>query len=359
MYGRILLATALLLSTACKQRSSSKAKSDQSSDTATCEDGSQPVSYTLKPIDPMPSASVIDFGDDVPYKLVPHGENSVAARVDICINESEGTAEVARLMLRDNPTRPTIDARISKSATAIEVDGNVYSVPASEVQAENVDAAAFGDPSALLIYVPVRDVDGILIKSWKDGELVFTTAVRAMKKDGKLKPNSINLITGSFDSGNPFKEGPCKDGQAEFTKTFAFEKVTLKVAGCYYQGGGETMGYDIHKVEVADKSAVLSAEQQENFVLEGDKLKEAFKYQWNHHNACDSWVLTLPHAKYAASAGPMAGCGRVLEGAPERDFQEENRDTKYIIRYNNGTPLEGSVPSCSHFIFNCTQSEPE
>jgi hypothetical protein len=41
-------------------------------------------------------------------------------------------------------------------------------------------------------------------------------------------------------------------------------------------------------------------------------------YRWNHHNACDTFHLTLPHAEYVAAAATLAGCGETVLDAPVR-----------------------------------------
>ncbi|MGE0173375.1 MAG: hypothetical protein AB7T49_11330 [Oligoflexales bacterium] len=352
----------------CKHTTDSKAKDDQTSGGLAplpCDNGADATSFTLAATFPPPNASAIDFGNQINYTLVEQVPNGPSVRIDVCIDDVNSTVAVNRMLYRRDSFSQTQDIRVDNSATEIRRDGNIYFIPASNVKAVNLDQAIFGEVDNLDVYISyLADKDqGVWIKSWKDNDLVFVTAVSAGVQNGARKPFASRLIAGSFRQGNPFTEGPCKDGQMPYDRTFKFEKAKLKFQTCTYMGGGETTGYDIKKIEITDESTHLPVENHKTYTFEGDQIKNIsqgdqpgteMRYAWSHHNACDSFVLTLPHATYTATAAAMAGCGHIIDGAPQRTWEDEQHDVMYKISYGKGEVVEGRV-ACYHYLLNCNQ----
>ncbi|MGE0174935.1 MAG: hypothetical protein AB7T49_19235 [Oligoflexales bacterium] len=362
-----LICFSITFLTACMHKMGSKTKDDQTSGELAplvCDNGADVTSFTLDATFPQPNPSAVNFGDQVTYSLVDQVPNGPGVRIDLCIDDANGAVEFKRMLYRWDSSSQTEDIRIDNTATEVRREGNTYFIPSSKVKAVNLEQAIFGEVDGLDLYVSYREDQGIWIKGWRDNDdLSFATAVNAVIENGMRKPLSTRLIGGTFRQGNPFTKGLCQDGQVPYDRTFKFDKTRLKFQTCTYGGGGETTGYDIKKIQITDESTHLGSENHQTYTLEGDQIKKVtqgdqpgavMKYSWSHHNACDSFVVTLPHATYAATAAAMAGCGRIVDGAPQRTWEDEHLDIMYKITYAKSEIVEGRV-ACFHYLFNCSQ----
>lgn len=121
---------------------------------------------------------------------------------------------------------------------------------------------------------------------------------------------------------------------------------------CSFLGGGITRGYRIDRLTVQDSSPQLQAADRGRFEFKSRaEVEGVLNYRWNHHNACDSFHLALPHADYAASSAPAAGCGPQVPNAPPRRIDEPSTSpVLYRLRYYGGAWKDGSIPGCTHFL---------
>jgi hypothetical protein len=219
---------------------------------------------------------------------------------------------------------------------------------------QGLDEALSGNHTNLEIRVDNHE-QALLIKGWKQDSNSFVTAVPvAYQSNGSYEVQSSALITGVLDAVDPFANAKCRPGSVSKTASFNLGSAHFTWDTCTYMGGGETLGYDVTKVVVTDSNPALSPEHRTEVTLEGDALKSAFTSQWNHHNACDSFVLELPHASYAATAAVIAGCGSVLAKAPERPHTDTRSSTLFRTRYE-ALPWSDvqEEKNCTHFLLRC------
>jgi hypothetical protein len=76
-------------------------------------------------------------------------------------------------------------------------------------------------------------------------------------------------------------------------------------------------------------------------------------YAVNHHNACDSIYVAFSEidAAYGATASAAAGCGSVVDGAPERRGEDWHDGIWYQIKYPGQGWGERKVhPTRHHFL---------
>ncbi|MGE0172250.1 MAG: hypothetical protein AB7T49_05680 [Oligoflexales bacterium] len=358
---RYTLFATILLTFSCRTIEASKAK-DETSDSdpyalRTCKNGAKAVPFTLEPMDPMPDASVVKFpGFDLHFRLESQIPNQKGARIDLCIDEVNGTVTFDRLVYKEDPFTPLTNLAINDSITQPQWKDNILEIPSSFVKIENLDKAAFGDAEGLFMWVKESGIEGRLVRSWKDGDKVFTTINLVQEQQqGGYRPLGAQALAGSFQPGDPFANGLCNAARGpQYSGTFKFDHVTMKFDACVYAGGGETTGYDIKRLEITDSAPQLTDDQRKPFTFQGAELESVFQVAWNHHNACDSFVLKLPHATYAATAAATAGCGTILEGAPHRTLEDPNPEVMYSVRYGGNEPAEGKV-ACRHFLLHCQQ----
>lgn len=171
------------------------------------------------------------------------------------------------------------------------------------------------------------------------GSYLAVTDVQIYTPD-RWQITNIRAMAGRLELKDSFAQGKCQGGQSEIIYRFQMDTADFEYEVCTFLGGGETTGYDIKKVTVKDSSKLIPvALRNSPIILEGNDLSNALKYKWNHHNACDSFVLKVAKtsATYAATSAPMAGCGTSVEGAPKRDFDEQSKLAKYQIHYGSKT----------------------
>ncbi|MGE0172130.1 MAG: hypothetical protein AB7T49_05065 [Oligoflexales bacterium] len=353
---KLLLIFLILANVGCKERASSSASSETNSSNLPlpCPGGGSTQAFTLGKMNPMPSESVVDYGaanmGDV-YELKPAEPGGYRVRLDVCIDEVNESVVLMRFLYQmfpgDRTEVMTVDESISEPK---EVSFKNYLIPRSFVSDQGLKEAVFGEPKHLKVTVKYEDGYGYLVNGWQDGNTQFATAVNGYVNDGLMHVSSRWLIAGAFEPGDPFKDGPCKDGQYAGSANFTLGTAKFTMDSCLFPGGGETTGFEVKKLTVEDSNPALTAEQRKPFSFEKESLESVFKYNWDHHNACDSFVLTLPHGTYSATTAANAGCGSILEGAPARTYEDGRRTTLFRIKYGTQTPVEGEL-DCLHFHF--------
>jgi hypothetical protein len=300
----------------------------------TCATG-EPVSFGLVATSGFtPNAASIHLGVDHPWDM-PAPSEGMNARLDICVVGV--TPHLERVIWQNDPYEFRNEALGSQI-----------------LRVQGLDEALSGNHTNLEIRVDNNEA-GLLIKGWKQGSNSFATAVPVVYlSDGSYEVQSIRLVTGALDAIDPFANNKCEPGSNSKTASFSLGTARFTWEACTFLGGGQTNGYKVNKVVVTDSNPALTPEHRAEVVLEGDALTRAFKSQWNHHNACDSFVLELPHASYAATAAAAAGCGTILPNAPARTHTDERSNTLFRTRYETLPWSEVQVQKdCAHFLFHC------
>lgn len=311
----------------------------------TCETG-EAASFTLGAIDPLPKDTVVTFPG--PHRLQAQDDGR-HVRVDVCADNFALKATLRRVVYRFS------EMQRYTAADATAAGARIAGV--SEAIFDN-------DTSKLDVFVPqaAGAKKGIWLKGWKvEGEPTFATAVPVMVEDGgSLKPTALYWLAGSFSYGDPLKGLKCPGGETWRSSGFTLGTAQFTAERCEFLGGGETTGYRIKTLVVTDSNPALPPEARKPVTLADETALKALNYRWNHHNACDSFYLKLPHAEYAATAAPCAGCGQAVPNAPERKYTDEDHTfLHYRIKYEGGAWQDGKLDGCPHHFLSCRGQRPQ
>lgn len=321
-----------------------------------CPAGSTIEHYSLTPLQNLPRRGDLEFPNLIGAATIDNAGTGEAnsARFDVCRTANNDVVFQAFLMLGDDGFSPILIVRdetiSSPMEDAIQVDGGyIFRVrmPANRLLVTGLTEAINGNLQPLEIRV-VHET-GLLIL----GHASFVGIARGNVTANSIDYTAIQILVGGLAPGDIFATRRCPLGQAKFDRSFQLGTATFAVEACTYLGGGFTTGYDITKLIVTDTNAALSPAEREPMAFEGKAAVEAvMNYRWNHHNACDSFYLQLPHAEYAATTSPAAGCGIPVENAPPRSIDEDPiRPVQYRIRYRGGAWVEGEMANCTHYLF--------
>ncbi len=319
---------------------------------ALCPPGATLSYYSLVAPDPLPPASALQLpnlpnGVDV-IGADPEGVSS-GVRLDVC-ETSSGPVLAGVLFHVWGPQYYVPDATVS-APTMNQVqhpEGMVYETrfPPDRLSVDGLAAAIAGDPSSLRIRVMLQD--GLLFQGHDD----FVAVASGNVSSNSIVYNAIYVVVGAIVPGNVFDDLECPFNEYPRTASFALDTASFDVRYCAFQGGGETEGYRIEHLTVTDTNAALAPAEQVPFVFEGaEAVESVLNYQWNHHNACDSFHLALPHADYAASTAPLAGCGTTVPNAPPRRWDDPPGPVLFRLRYHGGAWVDGAMASCSHYLY--------
>lgn len=319
-------------------------------DPEACPPGATLHYYSLSPISPVPPVSSLDFPalpQNASVRSAGNG-NEHSVRLDFC--EVGGTQTLARVLYLgesfDVPRRYVRDDSVAAPTEEI-VDTELGTVIEHRLPASHFLVELGDEPQDLRIRL-VGD-SGLLFV----GHPRFVAVARGNVTASSIVYTSSTILVGDLGPGDVFGELDCQFGESPMSKTFVMDTATFEVDACTFLGGGFTSGYRITNLAITDTNPALSAEEQQRVVFDGEEAVEAvMTYQWNHHNACDSFHLALPHADYAASTSPAAGCGGTVPNAPEREFDENPiLPVLFRIRYHGGAWTDGSMPGCNHYLF--------
>lgn len=319
-----------------------------------CPAGATLAHYSFTELAALPTVGDIALPHLLPNTIIATARPGTpfAVRLDVC----EGaTRTLAAVMVREDTFEPPRWFVVDAVATAPTADTHdtpaglisEIRVPAPAVSVQGLDDAVAGRLDALQIRVAYSD--GI----WVVGHPAFLAVARGDVSAADITYNSLTVIVGGLAPGDSFAGQVCPFTQQPLSAAFSLGTAQFTVTGCSFLGGGETTGYTIHTLSVEDSSAALDPGERRRFTLATEaELTAALDYRWNHHNACDSFHLTLPHAEYAASASPLAGCGEQVPGAPMRTFDEPfDSPVKYRLRYHGGAWVDGTIEGCRHYLF--------
>lgn len=323
--------------------------------TALCPDGTPMTHYSLTAIAAAPPLASIDLPNLHPNTIIAiaGSEGAHHLRLDVCRDGAgaptiqsmmavEASFEAPRLYLPD----PAVTAQQERF---IETPlGQVFElrIPPADLRVEGLAAALTGDLRALRIRV--LGMNGTLIVGHAD----FIAVARGEVTATAITYTALTVIVGGLAAGDAFAGRRCPFGHTPLDETFRLGTATFEVGGCSFLGGGATMGYEFHRLTVEDTNPLLMPADRAKLEFATKAAVDAvLTYKWNHHNACDSFHLALPHADYAASSAPMAGCGTQVPNAPPRMFEEPfDAPVKYRFRYYGGAWTDAEAMGCSSYM---------
>ena len=321
-----------------------------------CAQGERLVHYSLTPVSPVPPASAISL-ENLPASIEvvsAQDGNSLSMRLDVCIAQ-DGAPSLRAILLRPDeifsPYLFRLDTQISSpEEDFIELDlGFVQEVrlPPQNMLVQGLAEALGGDLAQLDVRLVAQS--GLRVA----GHAQFLAVARGRVTNNSIEYTTNQVIVGGLAPGDIFEDLQCNFGEQTLSRTFRMDSAEFEVGACTFLGGGFTTGYRIHRLAITDSNPALSMAEQQRFEFTTEAEVEAvLNYVWNHHNACDSFHLALPHADYAASTSPAAGCGATVPNAPEREFDENPiLPVLYRIRYHGGPWTDGQLDGCSHYLF--------
>ncbi len=328
---------------------------DAGSDPGPCPPGSTRMQYSLTPVDPLPSVSMLVLPHPLPStEIVAAGTGGAfSARFDVC--DDGGGAKLRALLVTAGALEApslyrwddTIDTPVER---VVEVDeGFVFEhrLPPSAFSVTGLEAALAGDLAALK--VRLISESGLLIV----GQEGFLALASGRVGADSIEYTSIFVVVGGLAPGDVFANLECGFSEQPLATSFTMATAVFDVQACAFLGEGETTGYRITSFAVQDSSSELSETERQRQQFTGEaEVESVLDYVYNHHNACDSFHLALPGADYAATTSPLAGCGNAVPDAPQRNFNEDpTSPVKFRIRYHGGAWMEGEMTGCTHYLF--------
>lgn len=279
-----------------------------------CPAGATRHAYSLTPLADLPEASDLDLPDLPSFvELVSAGTGlSNSVRLEVCEDESGAVSletmlyrgssfETARLYIVD----PSVSGEVQDTVERDEGYLIEHRISPDLVAVEGLADALEGDLSGLRIRF--ESESGLLMAGHAGG---FVAVARGMFTEDSGEYTSIYVVVGGLAPGDVFAGLECRFGEEPYTTTFTTGTADFEVDACTFLGGGATTGYRITRLAVEDSNPALDAAGQARFELDGEaEVETVMNYRYNHHNACDSFYLALPHAEYAASTAAAAGCG--------------------------------------------------
>jgi hypothetical protein len=278
-----------------------------------CPAESSAEMFSLIPLKyPLPPSEVVG-------KLMPGvtgitpAKDSIALRLDVCWDMNTSDVTLMRILYRSN----------EYGEVEVYSGANIKSL-----KVENLNDLAFGRPDRFSLLVRSQEDRGILVRGQgnaPENRFVAAVGVEFPSSSDAYRLIESRALLGIVEVGDAFSGGPCEIGTSFFQSQVNLGSARLLFDLCTFLGGGETTGYTIKKIVVVDKNPLVpAATRGSEQVFEGAALEGALRYKFNHHNACDSFVLSVPalESVYAATSAPAAGCGTSIEGAPERTWDE-------------------------------------
>ena len=307
---------------------------------------------TLPELEDLPLPEVASFAE-----VLAAGDGlSNSARLDVC-EADDGTPTLGGVLLNtfqfELPTLLRTDPEVSSAQRSlIELEGGAveeWRVPPADFLVSGLAEALAGN------------YDGFSVRVVHEQGVIFGggNGVVAFAKGNigasSVDYNSIYFVVGTLQPGDVFADLVCPFGEVPLSTSFSFDTANFDVEACKFLDVGHTFGYRITAMAVEDANSSLSGPEQQRHELDGVAAVEAaVTYRYNHHNACDSFHMALPHADYAATTAPMAGCGVAVANAPSPDNEDEGgKRVKFRIRYHGGEWTEGQISDCVHY-FSCS-----
>jgi hypothetical protein len=323
----------------------------------TCPTGQEQRFYSLSPLAQAPSAAELELSPLPPgaqvFSASSTGE-SLSARLDLC-RDTNGTHTLRGVLWAFDewgwPRYYRLDETISSSVEggAEYRGGNVFELrlPPAQFIVRGLEEALSGNLQPLEIRLV--HMAGLLIL----GHDTFVAGVHADVRSSSISSADLSVLAGGLTAGDVFSARVCPFGEVPHQQTFTMGTATFELTACKSLGEGITTAYRITSLAVTDTNDALTPAERATFTFDTDaEVEQVMNYVYNHHNACDSFHLALPHADYAASSAPSAGCGVPVPNAPMRMINEDpSGPVKYRIRYHQGDWIDGTIPGCSHYMF--------
>jgi hypothetical protein len=340
-----LTCIAIASCTPTKSRLDSKFLDSHGNQNTRCSMGT-PTSFTFGDLGFLPDPSTVRYGrENFQYRLLPQVPgNPPYIRLDTC--SFDDTIELRQVVFEEAFASQQYILPVRSDSTVAGLKEAVFSEDQSKI---NIQVREADDSTRTLV-----------ISGWKQADgRTFATVTFATVTGTVISANSMTLLTGKLLVGDPLKSLKCAPGLNFRTAKFRLAQAAFEWDTCEGLGGGETTSYDVIGLRVTDSNPVLTPEESHPQSFDGkDAVGRVLTSKWGHHNACDSFVLTLPHATYAATSAPMAGCNTALPGAPTRQMDDDddaNFKTKFTISYN-GVPPQPGLLNCPHHLF-CREQE--
>lgn len=153
---------------------------------------------------------------------------------------------------------------------------------------------------------------------------------------GEMLLNLKTVITGQLVMGDPFVGQSCQLGEMIEEEHLILGPSQWNATRCSRLDDGHTKIYRYIQLKVEDQEQGIMAD------LSLEALEKSFVYRLNHHNSCDSLMLTLPQAQIALTYPEVTGCDGVLEGAP-LPASQGSKSIRYRILYRDGTEVSGDA----------------
>lgn len=302
-----------------------------------CPAGTSLAQFMLEPISPDPQIFGSDVGGPAATNyFVLSPANGLNLRLDLCVNDTDPSVmDLAQVVHRPHPFSPELGYQPGDSAF---VEGLAAAVLEHDVSQLKIEL--------------IHQESGIRIRGINRGGQSFVAAVGIFDNgNGVFGPDSSRIMVGKLVLGNPWDHSRCEGITTETSGSFTIGTATFDARFCKGPGAGHSTRYKYLSLMITDTNEALSPEARQPVRLDTpEKIDAVMTYTVNHHNACDSFYIKLPHAEYAATSAPAAGCGPIVVGAPFRDFTDRNPHTLYSIRYRGGALQTGEVP-CDHYLF--------
>jgi hypothetical protein len=319
-----------------------------------CPPGARLEHHSLTPLASPPTLADLDLPGPLPtYATVETAgtgmQNSV--RFDVC-RDSTGPG-LRAIILRPYDYGISLRYVVDESITSpreIYLDFHVLeiAVPPAAVVVEGLTEALAGNLRPLRVRITGEPSTGLLVV----GHAGFVAVARGRVEDSQFEVTSSLILVGGLAPGDIFAGLRCPIGERAVNSSFRLDTTRLELEACGWQAPGATQGYRITRLAVQDSSLELAEKDRARFLFATQAEVDAvLTYRFNHHNACDSFHLALPHADYAVSTPPAVGCGPQVPNAPMRTRDDpETSPLRYRIRYYGGSWREGDAPGCSHFL---------
>jgi hypothetical protein len=335
----------LFLCVSCKTRDNSaaiKAASD-TAPTLECETGETPLFFGMTAQENLPPIEKLG----IPPSYTPGKPNrydtkvnpNKTQRLDLCVNETEGTARLARIVFRGN------EFLIFENWANPEVKGLETLV--FENSPKDLDIKVETGPG------DVGSVRGIVVKGFETGSYIYY----GQKMNGTWAPYSNIIPAGSWEMGDPFADATCTAGETYGKSKFRLGSAQFSTEFCQHFNSDDTTHYRFIGLAISDSEQQLPSEERETVLKSAQEIAAVMKVKITHHNVCDSFHLQLNHREYWATSAGFMGEGihlcpesQILAGAPVPPAGKFFKNMMYRVRNNGGSVIEGEATDCSHFL---------
>lgn len=269
------------------------------------------------------------------------GSNNI--RVDVCADENFEKFRISKVIVVTPDKKQVVIHQKQNNIKTSNLEEFMFGNDPLQLEAVSEDG----------FRLDVETVSSKIVNPPKNPDEVFIPEMMSMAVLRSVSSNAvISAYQGNLDMGNPF--GLCgMDGEiSEGFSEFKLGTAKLRFDLCLPTGESQGIFYDVMKITVQDSSPNLSEADQKPIVLEKNQLtNEVYMDKKHHHNSCDSFKLTLPHATYFATAATLQGesaCGTVVPGAIQ--LKDNGKVGAFKILYSNGKKVEELKGGFVHYL---------